>query len=243
MNTGEIRNIYISSPLGSRARAKILAVQECLIMQGMSGTNRVLGRYLQLLYMKTIVNTGQIEVLTSVLRHAIADPSECGLSFVLGELEMDYRGSLVISVRGENMKSLQERLKAGCDLAMNTDHSTTNPQHLGDIVLFTPKKEGRYDHGELNRRLTHDKMEDVFLINEVNAFSSHDSRSDCMTINLLSPCNAKYQAEASQADPLMHPWKEINTSMYTTTIVLDLPDECKAIIMGGVLEYCTSTRK
>ena len=63
---------------------------------------------------------------------------------------MDYRGALVISIRGENMKSLQERLKAGCDLAMNTDHSTTNPQHLGDIVLFTPKKEGRYDHGELN---------------------------------------------------------------------------------------------
>ena len=39
MNTGEIRNIYISSPLGSRARAKILAVQECLIMQGMPGAN------------------------------------------------------------------------------------------------------------------------------------------------------------------------------------------------------------
>ena len=61
-----------------------------------------------------------------------------------------------------------------------------------------------------------------------------------MTINLLSPSNAKYQAEASQSDALMHPWKENSASLYTSTITLDLPDDCKAIIMGGVVEYCTN---
>ena len=33
MDTDEIRNISVSSPLGSRARAKVLDIQECLIMQ------------------------------------------------------------------------------------------------------------------------------------------------------------------------------------------------------------------
>ena len=90
-------------------------------------------------------------------------------------------------------------------------------------MLFTPKKEGRYDHGELNKKcpFTHDKMGDVFLINEVNALSNYDSRSDYKTINLLSPCNAKYQAEASESDSLMHPWKKINASMYFITVVLE----------------------
>ena len=106
-------------------------------------------------------------------------------------------------------------------------------------MLFTPKKEGRYDHGELNRRLTHDKMEDVFLINEVNAFSNYDSRSDYKTINLLSPCNAKYQAEASQADPLMHPCKEINASMYSITIVLQGDHHGRAV---GLLHKQTISR-
>ena len=111
-------------------------------MQGIPGANRVPGRYLQLRYMKTMVNTGLIGALTSILRHSITDISEGGLSFVLGELEMDYRGSLTISIRGENMKSLQERLKSGCDLTMNTDQSIDSTRYLGDIVLFTPMKEG-----------------------------------------------------------------------------------------------------
>ena len=161
--------------------------------------------------MKTVVDLNQQEMLATVLHHTINDPSECGLSFVLGELEIDDMG------------------------ALNNAHST---EQLGDIVLFTPKKNDKYNYRELNRRLSHDRIADMFLINEVNAFSSHDSKSDCMTINLLSPSNAKYQAEASQSDALMHPWKENSASLYTSTITLDLPDDCKAIIMGGVVEYC-----
>ena len=155
---------------------------------------------------------------------------------MIGELEIDYMGALVISIRGGNMRSLQERLKAGCKSLKNA-HST---EKLGDIVIFTPKRNDKYNYRELNQRLNHDRIVYVFLINEVNAFSSHDSRSDCITINLLSPSNAKYQAEASQSDALMHPWKENSASLYTSTITLDLPDDCKAIIMGGVVEYCTN---
>ena len=111
MGTDETRNISVSSPLGSRARAKVLDIQECLIMQGVPSADRIPGRFLQLRYLKTMVDLDQQEVLTTILRHAINDPSECGLSFVLGELEIDDMGALVISIRGGNMRSLQERLK------------------------------------------------------------------------------------------------------------------------------------
>jgi hypothetical protein len=67
--------------------------------------------------------------------------------------------------------------------------------------------QGSYNHGELNKQFlfTHDKMGEVFLVNEVNALSSYDSKSDCKTISPSSPCNARYQAEASASDSLMHP--------------------------------------
>jgi hypothetical protein len=125
---------------------------------------------------------------------------------------------------------------------MSTDQSIDSTRHLGDIVLFTPMKQGSYNHGELNKRclFTHDKMGEVFLINEVNALSNYDSKSDCKTINLLSPCNAKYQAEASESDSLMHPWKEINASMCSITVVLDLPDDLKGVIMGGLSDWSGS---
>ena len=155
---------------------------------------------------------------------------------MLGEIETDSVGALVISIMGNNMRNLQDRFKNGCKILNNTRPT----EQLGDIVLFTPKKNDKYNYLELNQRLNHDRTADVFLINEVNAFSSHDSRPDCVTINLLSPSNAKYQAEASQSDALMHPWKENSASLYTSTITLDLPDDCKAIIMGGVVEYCTN---
>ena len=44
---------------------------------------------------------------------------------MLGELEIDYKGALVISIIWENMKSLQKRLRAGCNLAKNTDYQTS----------------------------------------------------------------------------------------------------------------------
>jgi hypothetical protein len=62
--------------------------------------------------------------------------------------------------------------------------------------------QGSYNHGELNKQFlfTHDKMGEVFLVNEVNALSSYDSKSDCKTISPSSPCNARYQAEDTQRD-------------------------------------------
>ena len=49
--------------------------------------------------------------------------------------------------------------------------------------------QGSYNHGELNKQFlfTHDKMGEVFLVNEVNALSSYDSKSDCKTISPSSP--------------------------------------------------------
>ena len=82
-----------------------------------------------------------------------------------------------------------------------------------------------------------DKTPDVFLINKVNAFSSYSSKPGCITINLLSPKDAKYQAKAKQTDVLMHPWKEDTAQLYSCTISLELPDSCKNIIMEGVTKY------
>jgi hypothetical protein len=103
IDTDETRNISVSSPLGSRARAKVLDIQECLIMQGMPSADRTPGRFLQLRYMKTVVASEQQEMLTTVIRHAINDSSEYGLSFMLGEINTDSMGSLVISIKGETI--------------------------------------------------------------------------------------------------------------------------------------------
>ena len=149
---------------------------------------------------------------------------------MLGELEIDDMGALVISIRGGNMRSLQERLKTGCK---SLNYARPSEQ-LEDIVLFTPKKSDKYDCLQLKQGLHCDRTSDVFLINEVNAFSSHGSGHNCLTINLLNPSNAKYQAEAKQSDALMHPWREDNALLFISTISLDLPDDCKGIIMGGI---------
>ena len=172
-------------------------------------------------------------MLTTVLRHAIEDPSEYGLSFILGEISTDSMGFLVISIRGSNLRSLQNRLEDGCK-SLNTAHSI---EHLGNIMLFTPKKGDNLHYHQLEQELHWDKTPDVFLINEVNAFSSYSSRPGCTTINLLSPKDAKYQAKAKQTDALMHPWKEDTAQMYSCTISLELPDSCKNIIMEGVTKY------
>ena len=73
-------------------------------------------------------------------------------------------GALVISIMGDNMKSLQERLKTGCK---SLNYARPSEQ-LEDIVLFTPKKSDKYDCLQLKQRLHCDRTSDVFLINEVH---------------------------------------------------------------------------
>ena len=68
MSTNETRNISVSSPLGSKARAKILDFQECLIMQGMPSADRIPGRFLQLRYMKNVVDLEQQGMLSTCNR-------------------------------------------------------------------------------------------------------------------------------------------------------------------------------
>ena len=209
-NADETRSTCVSSPLGSRARAKIMDIQDNLIIQGMPSAKRIPGRLLTLRYMKAVVSSEQQEMLTTVLRHAIKDPSEYGLSFLLGEISTDSLVFLVISIRGNNLRSLENRLKECCK-SLNTAHSI---EHLGNIMLFTPKKGDNLHYHQLEQELHWDKTPDVFLINEVNAFSSYSSRPGCTTINLLSPKDAMYQAKAKQTDALMHPWKEDNAQLY-----------------------------
>ena len=144
-------------------------IQDNLIVQGMPSAKRIPGRLLTLRYMKAVVSSEQQEILTTVLRHEIEDPSEYGLSFILGEISTDSMGFLVISIRGSNLRSLQNRLEDGCK-SLNTAHSI---EHLGNIMLFTPKKGDNLHYHQLEQELHWDKTPDVFLINQVNAFSSY----------------------------------------------------------------------
>ena len=129
--------VSISSPLGCKAVSEILEIQESLIKQGLPEAKRVPGRNLTLDYITTVIWSANEDVGT-ILQQAIKDSTKPGLAFMLGEVRVQA-GYLVISIRGRELKGVQNHLKYNCK-CLKTAHSF-KVEHLGSIKLFEPYPE------------------------------------------------------------------------------------------------------